>query len=63
MEKHFDEQMGYRPDRPIFVRSQVGLRDELVRASEARRLIADARNRARAVIALGPLRRGASALN
>jgi hypothetical protein len=54
---------GYRPDRPLFVRSETSLRNQLIRAAAARRLIKDAPNRARAIEALGPLRRAASALN
>jgi hypothetical protein len=61
--RKFDEQAGYRPDRPLFVRSESDLRRELVRTVEARRLIADAPNRGRAVAALSPLRQASAALN
>ena len=54
---------GYRPDRPLFTRSDGDSRRVLSRTIEARRLIADAPNRARAVTALGPLRRGSALVN
>jgi len=54
---------GYRADRPLFVRSETSSRHQLIRVAQARRLIRDAPNRARAIEALGPLRRAAAALN
>jgi hypothetical protein len=61
--RKFDEYAGYRPDRPLFSRSDGDLRRQLSRTVEARRLITDAPNRARAVIALGPVRQASAALN
>jgi hypothetical protein len=58
----FDEG-GYRPDRPLFTRSDGDRGRQLARTIFARRLVADAPNRARAVTALGPLRRGSAVLN
>jgi hypothetical protein len=62
--RRFDElAAGYRADRPLLVRSELTLRQELVRTSDARRLIVDSLNRTRALEALGPLRRAASVFN
>ena len=56
-------QAAYQPDRPLLVRSRMTPRQQLSRDAEARRLIAGSANSARAVQALGPLRRAASVFN